>query len=69
VSCLCNQLFQPLPVGLALAPLYAQLGGLNIDYERLLFKTSHDQMLHRLLVVRDIQSTVILGDPTVTLPA
>ncbi|MFN3790959.1 hypothetical protein [Massilia sp.] len=68
LSGLYEELFQPLPVGLALAPLYAQLGGLYVDYERFLRKTSHFQMLHRLLVVRDTQSTVILGDPTVALP-
>ncbi len=68
VSGLYDELFQPAPVGLAMAPLYAQLGGLYIDYERFLRKTSHYHMLHRLLVVRDTQSTVILGDPTVALP-
>jgi hypothetical protein len=68
VSALYDELFQPAPIGLSLAPLAAQLGGLYMDYDRFLRKTSHYQMLHRLLVVRDIQSTVILGDPTVALP-
>lgn len=68
LSGLYDELFQPSPVGLALAPLYAQLGGLYVDYERFLRTTNHYQMLHRLLVVRDTQSTVILGDPTVALP-
>jgi hypothetical protein len=68
ISALYDELFQPVPIGLSLAPLSAQLGGLYMDYERFLRKTRHYQMLHRLLVVRDIQSTVILGDPTVALP-
>jgi len=68
VGALYNELFQPMPVGLALQRVYGQLGGLYVDYEHYLRIPSQAQMLYRLLVARDIQSTVILGDPTVTLP-
>ena len=68
VTSLYDELFQPMPVGLALGSLYGQLGGLYVDYERFLRNTAHSEMIYRLLVARDIQSTVILGDPTVALP-
>ena len=68
VGALYEELFQPSPVGLALSQVYDQLGGLYVDYENFLRVPSHSQMLYRLLVARDIQSTVILGDPTATLP-
>jgi hypothetical protein len=65
---LYNELFQPSPVGMSMAGLYARLGGLYIDYERALRIPSQPEMLYRLLIARDIQSTVILGDPTAILP-
>lgn len=68
VGALYDDLFQPFPVGLALSRIFAQLGGLYVDYEQFMRVPSQAQMLYRLLVARDIQSTVILGDPTVTLP-
>lgn len=68
VDALYDNLFQPMPVGLAMSDLYRQLGGLYVDYETFLKVPSPSQMLARLLVARDIQSTVILGDPTVMLP-
>jgi hypothetical protein len=68
VVALYDELFQPMPIGLAMSHVYGQLGGLYVDYETFLRVPSHSQMLYRLLVARDIQSTVILGDPTVTLP-
>jgi hypothetical protein len=68
VVALYDELFQPMPVGLALSHVYGQLGGLYVDYETFLRVPSHSQMLYRLLVARDIQSTVILGDPTAALP-
>jgi hypothetical protein len=68
VAALYDELFQPAPIGLALSRIFGQLGGLYVDYESYLRVPSHAQMLYRLLVARDIQSTVILGDPTAMLP-
>ena len=68
VGALYKDLFQPWPVGLARSRIFSQLGGLYVDYERFMGVPSPAHMLHRLLVARDIQSTVLLGDPTVTLP-
>ena len=69
VGALFQDLLQPYPVGLALQRLFGQLGALYVDYENFMRVPSHSQMLYRLLVARDIQSTVILGDPTAMLPA
>lgn len=68
VAALYEELFQPAPIGMALSRVFGQLGGLYVDYENYLRVPSHSQMLYRLLVARDIQSTVILGDPTAMLP-
>jgi hypothetical protein len=68
VAGLYDELFQPSPVGLAMGSLYALLGGLYVDYERALRQTNHYDMIYRLMVARDTQSTVILGDPSVALP-
>lgn len=68
-KCLYNNLFQPWPVGMSMEGIYAQLGGLYVDYERELRVPSQSEMLYRLLIARDIQSTVILGDPAALLPA
>jgi hypothetical protein len=67
-SALYEELFQPLPIGLSMSGVYGQLGGIYADYDRFSRIPSQADMLHRLLVARDIQSTVILGDPTAILP-
>lgn len=64
---LYDKLFQPLPVGHALEALYAPIGGLYAAYDHAKQMASEADMLYRLTVVRDLQGTVILGDPTVTL--
>jgi hypothetical protein len=65
---LYEDLFQPSPIGLAMATVYGQLGGIYADYDTFARRLSRPNMLHRLLVARDIQSMVILGDPTAMLP-
>lgn len=65
---LYDNLFQPYPVGLAMGNVFGQLGGIYSDYDRFSRIPSIPDMVHRLLVARDIQSTVILGDPTAVLP-
>jgi len=67
-----NGLFQPDPVGLAFRDYYAQLGSVYIDYDQAHEKFDGDNTKEALLfcrlVARDIQSMVVLGDPTATLP-
>ncbi|WP_426191687.1 hypothetical protein [Massilia sp. DWR3-1-1] len=65
---LYGKLFQPLPLGHALEALFAPVAGLYAAYDRARDRASAADMLYRLLVVRDLQGTVILGDPTVALP-
>ena len=59
---------QPSPVGLAMSAVYGTRGGIYADYDRFARVLSKANMLHRLLVARDVQSMVILGDPTAVLP-
>jgi len=70
---LYTRLYQPYPVGFAFREWYARIGGLNTSYEssRIKFNDGEDNvdmLLSLQLAARDIQSTVILGDPTVALP-
>jgi len=66
-------LYQPEPVGLALRPYYDQLSGVYIDYDQAqdIFdgENTKETLLFCRLVARDIQSMVVLGDPTATLPS
>lgn len=68
-----NGLYQPDPVGLALRHCYDRLGSFYIHYEQALEifdgNNTKDSLLFYRLAARDIQSMVILGDPTVTLPS
>ncbi|GAC1501815.1 MAG: hypothetical protein NVS2B14_14410 [Chamaesiphon sp.] len=69
---LYNQLFQPEPVGLALSKYYARLGSLYTASEanRRAFNEGQNTkaaILYTTLAARDIQSMVILGDPTAML--
>jgi hypothetical protein len=69
---LYNRLFQPQPLGLALRNYYNQLAGLYSEYDTHLRAFSgganrQSQMLCDLLLARDVQSMVLLGDPTVML--
>lgn len=66
-AALYDELYQPVPIGMALSRIYAQLGGLYSNYHEFMNSLAKRGMLHRLLVARDIQSTVILGDPTAML--
>jgi hypothetical protein len=67
---LYDRLFQPLPVGWALRGLYDQLGALFGQYDASLGAFNRGEntkpaLLWCLLAARDIQSMVLLGDPTV----
>lgn len=67
-TALYDELFQPSPVGLAMSAVYGTLGGIYTDYDRFSRVLSQPNMLHWLLIARDVQSMVILGDPMATLP-
>jgi len=67
-TALYDDMFQPSPVGLAMGSVYGTLGGIYADYDRFSRILSQPNMLHRLLIARDVQSMVILGDPTAMLP-
>jgi hypothetical protein len=70
---LYNQLYKPRPVGLAFQQFYGQVATLETqhaaarrDYNK--GQDSRDLGLYCVLAAIDIRTTVILGDPTVTLP-
>ncbi|MBV9082487.1 MAG: hypothetical protein JOZ62_07430 [Acidobacteriaceae bacterium] len=70
---LYDGLYQPWPVGLAFRDAFAKLASLYVSYEsnRRAFNgggNTRGAMLKDLLVSRDVQSMVILGDPTAMLP-
>jgi hypothetical protein len=70
---LYDRLYQPLPVGLAFEPLFDPIGSLAAQQLSLrkAFDAGEDvdeQLLACQLSARDRMSTVILGDPTATLP-
>jgi hypothetical protein len=66
------ELYQPSPVGYAFRNWFARLGSLytSYDLEQAAFSRGNNTrapMLKNLLAARDVQSTVLLGDPTVML--
>jgi hypothetical protein len=68
-----DKLYQPQPVGLALREYYGVLGGVFAEYEqgmRAFNRGANNEatMLAHLLIARDVQSMVMLGDPTAMLP-
>lgn len=70
---LYSELYQPSPVGYAFRRWYDRLATLFSAYDRDQAEFSRGgntraAMLKDLLCARDVQSTVILGDPTATLP-
>ncbi len=70
---LYTRLFQPDPVGYAFREWYAGIGTLYAIWDRAVqeFNAGQDNaqtLLYLRLAVRDLLSTVILGDPTVTQP-
>jgi hypothetical protein len=70
---LYGELYQPSPIGHAFRKCYDKLGSLYTSYDADLVEfgrggTTRDAMLKDLLCARDVQSTVILGDPTVAFP-
>lgn len=70
---LYNNVYKPMPIGLAFSDWYGTLGGLSIEYERVLNAYNRGEntlssILYCQLATRDRQSMVILGDPTVMLP-
>lgn len=72
---LYDRLLQPEPLGLALRGVYDQLAPIYTEYDAQLRQfnkgtpNSESRMLYHLLIARDVQSMVMLGDPTATLPA
>lgn len=71
---LYDRLYQPEPVGLAFRGYYELLGGIYVEYDQELRKfnkgeNNESRMLYPLLLARDVQSMVMLGDPTAMLPA
>lgn len=71
-SALYNELFHPSPVGHALRGTHSRLSSLYAAYEanQRIFNeggNTRGAMLYSLLAARDIQSLVILGDPTAML--
>jgi hypothetical protein len=70
---LYNELYQPSPVGYAFRVWYERLASLFSSYQadRVEFsrgENTREPMLKSALSARDVQSMVILGDPTVALP-
>lgn len=65
---LYERLFQPWPIGLAFDQFYRELGGIHSDYMAAMADNNVRAMLSLRLIARDIESTVILGDPTAVLP-
>lgn len=73
VRALYNNIYRPKPVGLAFRDYYEPLGTLSTEYDRALedFRNgqdTHELMLYCQLASRDLQSMVLLGDPTAMLP-
>jgi hypothetical protein len=70
---LYDRLLQPEPLGLALRGVYDQLGAIYTEYDQQLRQfnkgtpNSESRMLYHLLIARDVQTMVLLGDPTATL--
>lgn len=69
---LYNELYQPSPIGHALRKCYERLGGLYASYDAASMEfgrggNTRDAMLKTLLAARDVQSMVLLGDPTAAL--
>ncbi|QPK65364.1 hypothetical protein IVG45_10725 [Methylomonas sp. LL1] len=74
ITALYEKLFQPDRIGNAFRDHYGRLGALYVSYEASLRafnsgENTRPAMLHALLSARDVQSMVILGDPTACLPA
>jgi hypothetical protein len=71
---LYDRLLQPEPLGLALRSVYDQLGAIYTEYDQQLRQfnkgtpNSESRMLYDLLIARDVQTMVLLGDPTAMLP-
>jgi hypothetical protein len=69
---LFNHLFQPEPLGMALRSCYEKLGSLYTAYDQAFGDFNHgadtrSTLLFCQLAARDVQSMVILGDPTAML--
>jgi hypothetical protein len=70
---LYNRLFLHCPVGLALRKWYRRVGGLRVAFDSARAKfnegmENENELLWLQLAARDIQSTVILGDPAAAFP-
>jgi hypothetical protein len=76
INALHNRLFKPSPVGHALRETYERLGAiyLELDFHGRRYNADQNepdaaQMLYLAMLARDIQSQVLLGDPTALLRA
>jgi hypothetical protein len=70
---LYDKLYQPQPLGLAFRDFYNRLAGIYAEYDTHLRAFNggakrEAQMLYNLLLARDVQTMVVLGDPTAMLP-
>jgi hypothetical protein len=70
---LYSELYQPSPIGHASRKCYERLSALYASYDAELVEfgrggATREAMLRDLLCARDVQSMVILGDPTVAFP-
>jgi hypothetical protein len=70
---LYDRLYQPQPLGLAFRDFYNRLAGIYAEYDTHLRAFNggakrEAQMLYSLLLARDVQTMVTLGDPTAILP-
>lgn len=74
ISSLYNRLYQPMPVGRALQPCHEQGPKLDSVHKRIKkeFNDGTDRLEEALtcqLIAQDLESLVILGDPTAALPS
>jgi hypothetical protein len=74
ITALYNEMFLGSPCGYALGGWYARYASYSTAYQN--YQSEYDgsspiqaQMLYQRLVAQDIQSLVVLGDPTVALPS
>jgi hypothetical protein len=71
---LYDRLYQPMPLGLALRSIYEQLGAIYAEYDENIRVYNEDannapNVLYHAMLARDVQSLVVLGDPTAMLAA
>lgn len=73
VRALYNRIYSKKPIGLVFREYYAPIGALSIEHDQAAVDLKNGQDTHEILLrcqltARDLQSMVILGDPTAMLP-